>query len=79
MVNAQHKQLSIPMPGHYIELDELKSSVSELDELISTHDIIYLLMDTRESRSDGCFIFGQKRETCNRSLLDRIEREREIT
>jgi len=50
MVNTQHKQLSIPMPGHYIELDELKSSVSEVDELISTHDIIYLLMDTRESR-----------------------------
>ena len=62
MVNAQHKQLSIPMPGHYIELDELKSSVSEVDELISTHDIIYLLMDTRESRSERVFYFWSEWE-----------------
>lgn len=43
-------KLSIPMPGHTIDLDTALPAVDELKSLISDHDVVYLLMDTRESR-----------------------------
>ena len=43
--------LSIPMPGHHISRDEMSKSVKTLEDLIKTHSVIYLLMDTRESRN----------------------------
>ena len=47
--------LSIPMPGHAIgseekAIEEVRSDVTKLEELIKSHDIVFLLMDTRESR-----------------------------
>lgn len=45
--------MSIPMPGHHIaegELDQTKKDVAKLETLIDNHDVIFLLMDTRESR-----------------------------
>lgn len=45
--------LSIPMPGHSVGeslLDETKKNVEKLEELIETHDVTFLLMDSRESR-----------------------------
>ena len=52
-VNASAVDLSVPMPGHPIS-QSLRDSVHQdflkLEELIKSHDVIYLLMDTRESR-----------------------------
>lgn len=37
-----------PIPGHLLE--EAKADVKRLEELIKEHDVVYLLMDSRESR-----------------------------
>lgn len=44
--------LSIPMPGHdtYTAEDALVKDIELLDSLIQSHDVIYLLTDSRESR-----------------------------
>ncbi|XP_059800046.1 ubiquitin-like modifier-activating enzyme ATG7 isoform X2 [Hypanus sabinus] len=47
--------LSIPMPGHPVNFSEVtmqqaQNDVEQLEKLISSHDVIFLLMDTRESR-----------------------------
>ena len=54
-VDAEGVELTIPMPGHSIgsekeAVDEVRASVTKLEELIQAHDTIFLLMDTRESR-----------------------------
>lgn len=44
------------MPGHPIPaspptvIEQTKKDVTKLEELIETHDAVYLLMDSRESR-----------------------------
>ena len=52
-VTASSFTLTVPMPAHPIssstELD-VKKQYDKLEELIKSHDVIYLLMDTRESR-----------------------------
>lgn len=50
-IDAQGYQLEIPMAGHSIR--EEKSQLEDyntLDELIKSHDVIFLLVDSRESR-----------------------------
>lgn len=45
--------LSIPMPGHSVGeclLEEARENVLKLTELITNHDVIFLLTDSRESR-----------------------------
>lgn len=47
--------MSIPMPGHPVSFSEAmiaqtQKDVEQLESLISAHDVIFLLMDTRESR-----------------------------
>ena len=45
--------LSIPMPGHPIpnsSVAETRSEVAKLEQLVSEHDAVFLLMDSRESR-----------------------------
>ncbi|KAF5389397.1 hypothetical protein D9757_004401 [Collybiopsis confluens] len=52
-INATGHTLSVPMPGHPIPpslLAQTKKDVSKLEDLIASHDAIYLLMDSRESR-----------------------------
>ncbi|KAJ8918579.1 hypothetical protein NQ315_013084 [Exocentrus adspersus] len=52
-VKSQGVQLSIPMPGHTVGeslLEQTKENVAKLRELIDEHDIVFLLMDSRESR-----------------------------
>lgn len=53
--NVQSKgiNLSIPMPGHSVSKDReatIDANVKTLEQLVETHDVIFLLMDTRESR-----------------------------
>lgn len=45
--------MSIPMPGHPVpeaSLAATKQAVQDLEKLFDEHDVIYLLMDSRESR-----------------------------
>jgi len=45
--------MGIPMPGHSVSpagVEQAHKNVLELDALISSHDVIFLLTDTRESR-----------------------------
>uniref|UniRef100_A0A8C9VW43 Ubiquitin-like modifier-activating enzyme ATG7 n=1 Tax=Scleropages formosus TaxID=113540 RepID=A0A8C9VW43_SCLFO len=54
-VKAEGHTLSIPMPGHPVNFSEAtmaqaRQDVEKLEALISTHDVVFLLMDTRESR-----------------------------
>lgn len=45
--------LAVPMPGHPISVGAeatTASSVAELERLVHSHDVIFLLMDSRESR-----------------------------
>nr|BAX30162.1 ubiquitin-activating enzyme E1 [Polyandrocarpa misakiensis] len=54
-VNATGVELSIPMPGHPVDTNEktlskAKEDVQKLEELIDTHNAVFLLMDSRESR-----------------------------
>ena len=50
-VNATGYDLSVPMAGHpIIDPVKVKEEFENLENLIRAHDIIFLLMDTRESR-----------------------------
>jgi ubiquitin-like modifier-activating enzyme ATG7 len=52
-VNSTGVVLTIPMPGHFVSesiREKVKENVKTLENLISEHDCIFLLMDTRESR-----------------------------
>ncbi|KEQ58879.1 ubiquitin-like modifier-activating enzyme atg-7 [Aureobasidium melanogenum CBS 110374] len=50
-VNAASHSLSVPMAGHPIMDDKkVKAEFDQLHKLISDHDAIFILMDTRESR-----------------------------
>nr|CAH7738038.1 unnamed protein product [Callosobruchus chinensis] len=52
-VNSVGHQMTIPMPGHTVGesmLDQTKQSVEKLTQLIKEHDVIFLLLDSRESR-----------------------------
>lgn len=45
--------MSIPMPGHSVGKNEIAGVVEDcrrLKELVDTHDVVFLLTDTRESR-----------------------------
>ncbi|KAG5877148.1 hypothetical protein JTB14_035918 [Gonioctena quinquepunctata] len=52
-VNSKGFQISIPMPGHTVGesmVEHTVGNVQKLTELINEHDVIFLLMDSRESR-----------------------------
>ena len=53
--NTQGYNMSIPMPGHPVDfsaetLAQAQKDVAQLETLVSQHDVVFLLMDTRESR-----------------------------
>ncbi|PKA58316.1 Ubiquitin-like modifier-activating enzyme atg7 [Apostasia shenzhenica] len=52
-VESDGVNLAIPMPGHPVpvqEVDNILRDCEHLQRLISSHDIVFLLTDTRESR-----------------------------
>ncbi|XP_077385352.1 ubiquitin-like modifier-activating enzyme ATG7 [Festucalex cinctus] len=66
-VNAEGFNMSIPMPGHPVNfsqptLAQAQKDVEQLEKLISEHDVVFLLMDTRESRWLPTVIAGSKRK-----------------
>ncbi|XP_061689680.1 ubiquitin-like modifier-activating enzyme ATG7 [Syngnathoides biaculeatus] len=66
-VNAEGFNMSIPMPGHPVNfsqgtLAQAQRDVEQLEKLISEHDVVFLLMDTRESRWLPTVIAGSKRK-----------------
>ena len=45
--------MAIPMPGHPVPpalVEETRAAVAQLEDLMDQHDVVYLLMDSRESR-----------------------------
>jgi len=51
--DAQGIQMEIPMPGHPVSPGEAAGVLQDckrLKELVASHDAIFLLTDTRESR-----------------------------
>lgn len=59
--------MSIPMPGHPVSfsqatLSQAQRDVEQLEKLISEHDVVFLLMDTRESRWLPTVIAASKRK-----------------
>ncbi|PPQ66819.1 hypothetical protein CVT24_008678 [Panaeolus cyanescens] len=64
-IEASGHTLSIPMPGHPIpanptSLAQAKADVERLEKLIDEHDVVFLLMDSRESRWLPGVIAGAK-------------------
>jgi len=52
-VTATGVQLNVPMPGHPIQSGaeaQVRQDAETLEKLIDEHDVVYLLMDSRESR-----------------------------
>ncbi|THH04091.1 hypothetical protein EW145_g5776 [Phellinidium pouzarii] len=52
-VNAKGVNLSVPMPGHPIPpsgVAQVRADVEKLESLFDSHDAVFLLMDSRESR-----------------------------
>uniref|UniRef100_A0A0C9R1I5 Ubiquitin-like modifier-activating enzyme ATG7 n=1 Tax=Fopius arisanus TaxID=64838 RepID=A0A0C9R1I5_9HYME len=51
--NVQGIVLHIPMPGHVVGqsmLESTKSAVTSLETLVEKHDVVFLLLDSREAR-----------------------------
>ncbi|KJZ73174.1 Ubiquitin-like modifier-activating enzyme atg-7 [Hirsutella minnesotensis 3608] len=50
-VESEGHSLSVPMLGHpFTDESRTKSDLEKLEALVEAHDVIFLLMDTRESR-----------------------------
>ncbi|XP_015234627.1 PREDICTED: ubiquitin-like modifier-activating enzyme ATG7 [Cyprinodon variegatus] len=74
-VNAEGYNMSIPMPGHPVNfsqatLSQAQKDVEQLEKLISEHDVVFLLMDTRESRWLPTVIAASKRKSTRDRTLD---------
>uniref|UniRef100_A0A3P9C8X3 Ubiquitin-like modifier-activating enzyme ATG7 n=1 Tax=Maylandia zebra TaxID=106582 RepID=A0A3P9C8X3_9CICH len=66
-VNAEGYNMSIPMPGHPVNfsqatLSQAQRDVEQLEKLIEEHNVVFLLMDTRESRWLPTVIAASKRK-----------------
>ncbi|CAG8517241.1 14406_t:CDS:10 [Funneliformis caledonium] len=50
-VITEGHDISIPMPGHPITSEsKVRSDVEKISQLVESHDVVFLLMDSRESR-----------------------------
>ncbi|XP_011866346.1 PREDICTED: ubiquitin-like modifier-activating enzyme atg7 isoform X2 [Vollenhovia emeryi] len=52
-MNAEAVVLHIPMPGHVVGqsmMETTREAVSKLQELVNGHDVVFLLLDSREAR-----------------------------
>lgn len=61
------------MPGHPVAanlVEQVRSQVDQLEQLITEHDVVYLLMDSRESRWLPTML-GAKHRKVGRNVLIR--------
>lgn len=52
-LNVESVVLQVPMPGHVVGpsmMESTRSAVSQLEELVARHDVVFLLLDSREAR-----------------------------
>jgi hypothetical protein len=51
-VTANSVVMTIPMPGHVVggNPEAVRSDVARLEELFDSHDVVFLLLDSREAR-----------------------------
>ena len=49
-IESTGHSMTIPMPGHPHDEKESIDTIKKLEELVESHDVIFLLTDTRESR-----------------------------
>ena len=60
-------KMKIPMPGHILsdtDLPEALANLEQLDSLLQEHDVIYLLLDTREARWIGTLLSAAYNKVC---------------
>ncbi|TGZ57334.1 Ubiquitin-like modifier-activating enzyme atg7 [Temnothorax longispinosus] len=53
LLNVEGVILHIPMPGHVVGqsmMETTREAVSKLQELVNSHDVVFLLLDSREAR-----------------------------
>ncbi|XP_014676491.1 PREDICTED: ubiquitin-like modifier-activating enzyme ATG7 [Priapulus caudatus] len=53
LLNSEGISMTIPMPGHPVSGDaegQVREDVRRLEELVERHDVVFLLLDTREGR-----------------------------
>jgi ubiquitin-like modifier-activating enzyme ATG7 len=59
--------MKIPMPGHIQDESEIPQALKDvetLDQLVQEHDVIYLLLDTREARWLGSLLAAVHNKIC---------------
>ncbi|KDN39393.1 E1-like protein-activating [Tilletiaria anomala UBC 951] len=52
-IKAEGHMLAIPMPGHPIAVglrEQMEKDLTKIERLVDRHDVVFLLMDSRESR-----------------------------
>lgn len=66
-VQVEYDSFEIPMPGHHCPeeaFEKIKTVVDKLDNLIQSHDVTFLLTDTRESRWLPTVIGAARNKLC---------------
>ena len=60
--------MNIPMPGHLItsekEMADASKEIDTLTELVEEHDVIFLLLDSREARWLPTLLCAAKQKIC---------------
>lgn len=59
--------MKIPMPGHIQDLTHIPEAlecVEKLDQLVQEHDVVFLLLDTREARWLGTLLSAVHNKIC---------------
>ncbi|KAL7007154.1 Autophagy protein 7 [Cystobasidiomycetes sp. EMM_F5] len=74
-VNAVGVSMAIPMPGHPVppaSLQETRQAVESLEKLMDEHDVVFLLMDSRESRWLPTMLGAAKSKSLSDRTLDQM-------
>lgn len=49
-VEVEGVDLAVPLPGHPADLEDIETNFEKLNDLVSSHDVVFTLTDSRESR-----------------------------
>jgi ubiquitin-like modifier-activating enzyme ATG7 len=67
--NIAGVDMSIPLPGHPADLEKIDETHRKLVDLIDSHDVIFMLTDSRESRWLPSLIVAAKQSTRGKDEL----------